>query len=52
MTITLQDVERWRKQIATPYNQLSETEKESDRKESRSYLPLVRAAIRCAIQRP
>jgi len=45
MTMSREDVERWRKQIETPYGQLSETEKESDRKESRSYLPLVQAAI-------
>lgn len=44
MTMCREDVERWQRQIETPYNQLSETEKESDRKESGLYLPLVRAA--------
>ena len=33
--------ERWLRQIATPYEQLSEPEKESDRREVRSYLPLL-----------
>jgi hypothetical protein len=45
MTMSREDVEHWQRQIETPYSQLSETEKESDRKESRSYLSLVRAAI-------
>lgn len=34
-------VERWERQIATPYAELSETEKESDRREVRTYLPLL-----------
>lgn len=34
--------ERWLRQIDTPYSMLSESEKESDRKETRNYLPLVR----------
>jgi len=51
MTINPQDVEHWQRQIATPYSQLSEAEKESDRKESRSYLPLVRAVISRVVQR-
>jgi hypothetical protein len=33
-------VERWFRQIDTKYADLSEQEKESDRKETRSYLPL------------
>lgn len=32
---------RWQRQIDTPYAELSEQEKESDRKETRNYLPLV-----------
>lgn len=32
---------RWERQIVTPYSELSEEEKESDRKETRNYLPLV-----------
>lgn len=35
--------ERWERQIATEYKELSEEEKESDRKEVREYLPLVRS---------
>ena len=35
------DYERWSRQIDTPYSELSESEKESDRRETRNYLPLV-----------
>ena len=35
------DYERWSRQIDTPYSELSESEKESDREESRNYLPLI-----------
>jgi hypothetical protein len=34
-------VEQWTRQIHTPYEQLNEKEKESDRKEVRRYLPLI-----------
>lgn len=33
--------ERWGRQMNTPYSELSEQEKESDRKEVRQYLPLI-----------
>ena len=33
--------DRWFRQVATKYKDLSEEEKESDRKETRSYLPLL-----------
>ena len=33
--------ERWERQINTPYSELPEGEKESDRKEVRKYLPLI-----------
>ena len=36
---------RWKQQIATPYSELSEEEKESDRREVRTYLPLLTTAI-------
>lgn len=34
--------ERWEGQIHRPYSELSEEEKESDRKEARTYLPLLK----------
>lgn len=36
----------WERQIATPYSELSEKEKESDREQVRSYLPLLRKELR------
>ena len=42
-------VERWFRQIDTKYADLSEPEKESDRKESRTYIPLVKQAITTAV---
>ena len=38
-------VERWFRQIDTPYSELSEPEKESDRKETRNYLPLISKSL-------
>ena len=37
---------RWQKQIDTSYSELSEEEKESDRKEVRKYLPLFRRLLK------
>jgi hypothetical protein len=34
-------VKRWEAQIRTPYSELSESEKESDREQVRKYLPLI-----------
>jgi hypothetical protein len=36
---------RWERQIATPYSELSENEKNSDRAEVEQYLPLVRELL-------
>ena len=37
--------DRWFRQINTPYAELSEEEKESDRKETRNYLPLIETIL-------
>ena len=42
---TPENLKRWRKQAKTPYSELSEVEKESDRKETRNYLPLIRQLL-------
>ena len=38
-------VERWEKQMATAYADLSEKEKDSDREQVRKYLPTIAAAL-------
>ena len=38
-------VARWEQQMATPYGELSEPEKESDREQVRLYLPVIEAAL-------
>jgi hypothetical protein len=38
-------VDQWERQLATPYSDLSEAEKESDREQVRRYLPLILAAL-------
>ena len=38
-------IERWDRQIGTIYSELSETEKESDRRETKNYLPLLNYLI-------
>jgi hypothetical protein len=38
-------VERWQRQIDTPYEELSDDEKESDREQVRSYLNIIKAAL-------
>ena len=39
-------LERWDKQIATSYAELSEEDKEKDRKQTRAYLPLLHQEIK------
>lgn len=41
LVIPAQLVKRWATQIATPFAQLSEAERESDREQVRRYLPLI-----------
>lgn len=43
--IPTEDFNRWERQIATEYEQLSDKEKESDRIEVRKYLPLVQELL-------
>jgi hypothetical protein len=38
-------IERWERQINTPYAELSESEKESDREQVRPYLPLIKSLL-------
>lgn len=38
-------VERWETQIATPYERLSDREKQSDRDQVQRYLPLIASAL-------
>jgi len=38
-------VKRWERQIDTPYEALSDDEKESDREQVRSYLEVIKAAL-------
>lgn len=37
--------ERWNRQIDTPYSALSEQEKDSDRKQTKEYLPLLEKSL-------
>lgn len=39
-------VQQWERQIATPFSDLSEAEKESDREQVQKYLPLIKQALR------
>jgi hypothetical protein len=41
LLIPVELVKRWEKQIETPYSELSDEEKESDREQVRKYLPLI-----------
>jgi len=46
LTIPAELVERWERQIATPYEELTEEEKESDRLQVHRYLSLLVTPIR------
>lgn len=46
LTIPAELVARWTDQMSTPYPELSEQEKESDREQVHRYLPVVAAALR------
>ena len=52
LTIPNQLVSRWTAQIETPYSQLSESEKESDREQVRRYLPLLMETLRRQLSLP
>lgn len=43
-TISAEKVDRWLRQVHTNYDDLPESEKESDRKEARVYLEVLRPA--------
>lgn len=45
VTIPAGLVRHWRRQVETPYADLSEAEKESDRDEVRKILPLIEASL-------
>jgi hypothetical protein len=45
LTIPAALAERWSVQIKTPYSELSDQEKESDRDQVRRYLPIIQHAI-------
>lgn len=45
LVIPAELVARWEDQISRPYDALTDTEKESDRDQVRSYLPAIAAAL-------
>lgn len=42
LVLSHDDIAHWERQINTPYEELSEREKDSDRKEVDKYLPLIK----------
>lgn len=46
LVIPAELVERWERQIETPYAELSEKEKESDREQVREYVDVIKDALR------
>ncbi len=49
LTIPSELAERWQRQIDTPFSQLSESEKESDRKQVERYLPIIAEELECRL---
>lgn len=45
LTIPAEQVYRWEKQMSTPFEELTESEKESDREQVLRYLPVVADAL-------
>jgi hypothetical protein len=45
LLIPAEFVKRWEKQTVTPYSELTDTEKESDREQVRKYLPVIIRAL-------
>ena len=45
LVIPAELVARWTKQLSTPYFELPEPQKESDREQVRRYLPAIEAAL-------
>lgn len=45
LTLPAELVSRWEHQISTPFSQLTEAEKDSDREQVRRYLPVISQSI-------
>jgi hypothetical protein len=45
-------VRRWEQQVSTPYSELTEREKDSDRDQVRRYLPVIAEALGAEVERP
>ena len=51
LTIPAHLVERWERQIACPYGQMAEVEKDSDREQVQRYFPLIRRFLEDKLNR-